>query len=85
MAKVARQTKTTIQKLLLEGTATDVLQNSCSKEFCKAHRKTSSSGSLFNKGAGWTCNFIKKETLVQRTLGTKYSRIDQVKFVEDSP
>ena len=52
MAKVARQTKTTIQKLLLEGTATDVLQNSCSKEFCKAHRKTSSSGSLFNKGAG---------------------------------
>ena len=49
MAKVARQTKTTIQKLLLEGTATDVLQNSCSKEFCKAHRKTSSSGSLFNK------------------------------------
>ena len=52
MAKVARQAKTTIQKLLLEGTATDVLQNSCSKEFCKVHRKTSSSRSLLNKGAG---------------------------------
>ena len=36
----------------------DVLQNRCSQKFCNIHRKSSLSGSLFNKVAGLkACNF----------------------------
>ena len=63
----------------------DVLQNKCSWKFCKLHRKTLKSESLFNKVPGLkACNFIKKR-LRHRCFPVKFAKCLQYLFLQNTP
>ena len=62
MAKLTKQRKTTLRKLLPEAA---VHKMAVLKHFSKLTGKNLCQSLFLNKGSGWTWNFIKKETLVQ--------------------
>ena len=59
----------------------------CSENFCKNHRKTTVSESLFYKVAGLrphTCNFIERNTLAQ-VLSCEFCKIFKYNFFYRAP